>query len=601
MLVRLAVFSYSHSCFVSDCSITKRDRPISPKLQHQPPTESQTSSAAPNRRRRTWVDAKPPRSQVPAISEKTAVPHTASSIISPEHHHKMSLSDMSHYTSVFRANPADDHKNKVTKRNRHPVSCVACRSRKLKCDRKQPCGTCIKRGDGDSCRFTPAGGNGSSPSGSGQLPRQEVQLRLQRLEEMVQGLITSEGGSEPSTFGVTNSTEADEQIAAYVQVTPESSVLSSSVPRNRDAQETAYHGATYWAAFLEHIHDIKTCLEEAERESHIPPSAVSNPSSTNGSPDLVFGGVEALTIQDVLASLPSKHDMDVMVATYFNAKFSAIPFLHVHQFRRQYEAFYENPQETSFLWISILFSVLCSASVIVSAKRSVATMGLAFEVPSFYMARSVQCLIAGDYLKAKPFAIEAALLYAHSKNIMQNDSDPTIWSLFGLVTRLAQRRGYHRDPDHLLKQLTPFEGEMRRRTWYFIETFDLLFSFQLGMPAIVHEGECDTRGPSNIPDDDFDEDILRLPPSRPSNDPSPMLYYGSKSRLCRILRKVIRHALATTQPPYSQTCALNDALNTWYYELPPCMRIRPIRLTSFTDPNYTIMHRLMLELVCCVR
>src|SRR4051794_25492658 len=109
------------------------------------------------------------------------------------------MADMKAYTTVFRLKPsgADPHKDKVHKRNRPPLSCLACRARKQKCDRAQPCGSCVRRGSEATCSYAPsppagarvsAGGAGSSGAAA-RGGRQEAQERLQRLEEMVHQLL----------------------------------------------------------------------------------------------------------------------------------------------------------------------------------------------------------------------------------------------------------------------------------------------------------------------------------------------------------------------------------------------------------------------------
>ncbi|PTB69663.1 hypothetical protein BBK36DRAFT_1156231 [Trichoderma citrinoviride] len=115
----------------------------------------------------------------------------------------------------------------------------------------------------------------------------------------------------------------------------------------------------------------------------------------------------------------------------------------------------------------------------------------------------------------------------------------------------------------------------------------------------MQDDACDVRPPTNLLDDDFDEDCASLPPPRPPTDPHPILAYICKSHLCAVMRRVVRHVLAVVGPPapYAETLALNRELHEWHDSVPACLRIRAIRDTAFTDPNYTIMHRLMLELM----
>ncbi|KAJ0158103.1 putative transcriptional regulatory protein C1F7.11c [Colletotrichum tanaceti] len=537
-----------------------------------------------------------------------------------------SYSDIAQFTSVFRAQSLSDQRHRVAKRNRQPVSCLACRARKLRCDRASPCGACAKRGDGDACKFGVAvsgnGGNGNEsdsgrdshaaavPSSSGRHhgahgasgeavgegllhQRPELQQRIQKLEGMVQDLVR---------MGLSSSQARDRTAPGPTKhptvPTPTNSEPGSSghspAPLPPDGQD-AYYGATHWTALLQHIREIQTALEPDPTVLPEPPEG----GACSIGPDFLFGAVVAVSLPEVLSSLPPRQDLDKLLSVYFHARFSAAPFIHVGRFQREYEAFWKKPEGASFLWISILFSIISSAAIIVHGKGSAETLGLnrRLKEPAAYTGRAVQCLLKGDYLAAGTYSVEATILVAYTRVMGSKDMDPTLSNMFGVATRLAQRRGYHLDPKHLSTSISPFEAEMRRRAWFYCETFDLLLSFQLGMPAIVHEGDGDARGPENHPDEDFDEDTVTMPPPRPPTDPTPMLYYCWKSKLCHILRRVIRHALSPAQPAYAETCALNDALYTWHDELPATMRVRPIRATGFTEQNYTVMQRLMLELM----
>jgi Fungal specific transcription factor domain len=198
--------------------------------------------------------------------------------------------------------------------------------------------------------------------------------------------------------------------------------------------------------------------------------------------------------------------------------------------------------------------------------------------------RAGQALITGKYHKARPYSVEAVLLYAQCKYLQKEDPDADAWNIMGISARLAMRMGYHRDPRHFAS-ISPFEGEMRRRTFFIVETLDLLLSFQAGLPAVIHEEECDTEPPSNLFDEDFDEDCKILPSSRPPTDPTPMLYFWCKSRFAKLLKRVIRHALSVRS--YEETMKLDSELHEMHSEVPPSLQIRPLSL-SFTDHSHGI-------------
>lgn len=473
----------------------------------------------------------------------------------------MSDRSISRYTSVFRAS----ERNRI-RRNRTTVSCLACQRRKSKCDRQHPCGSCEKRNEGDTCSFA---SSSTSEVNGGSVGRKEVQQKLNRLEEMIRTM-----ADKPSKPNGTSS--AGGLLHAAEEVSQ------------------SYHGATSWTSLVDNIRDIQDLLAQDDDDLRPAQSQDTN----NPAVDIFFGGVSTITMQEVLDSLPSKGDCDRVVSAYFNAKFQAVPFLHTISFQRRYEAFWANPSSAGFLWISVLFSVLSAGAWVARAKEGIDSSVLqTVEDRKYYLRRSAQCLITGQYLKDRAGSVEALLMHAHARYVQRVDADPIIWALYGLVVRLAQRQGYHRDPAKVAASITPFEAEMRRRVWFMIQSADLLHSFQHGMPPVVYEEVCDVGHPTNLLDTDFDEDTAVLPEPRSIQDPTPILAYHFKSRLCRILRRIMRHALSVKLSPFTETMALNAQLDQWYAELPACLRIRSIRSTSFTDPSYTIMHRLMLELM----
>ena len=203
--------------------------------------------------------------------------------------------------------------------------------------------------------------------------------------------------------------------------------------------------------------------------------------------------------------------------------------------------------------------------------------------------------MTGNYLKGKLYSVESVLLYGVCKYIQRDEHDTDAWMTIGMSTRLAMKMGYHRDPRNLAN-ISPFEGEMRRRTFFILEAFDLLLSFQAGLPAMIQEEECDTDPPGNLFDTDFDEDCKAIPPSRPPTDSTPMLYYRYKSRLARIFRRIYRHAVSLKPSPYEETMKLDAEIDKAHEDVPPSLKMKPMAL-SFTDQPYMILNRLYSDLV----
>lgn len=509
-------------------------------------------------------------------------------------------------TTVFRAQPTEGAQRKIQKRNRPPVSCLLCRTRKVKCDRQQPCERCIKSGEANFCEYAPRAARKPRGTEPRTLPearskpetasRPVLQVRLQKLEEMVNGLVSTgaysadHSLSTPSSSDQRNETDSRSDLSSPPSLsTPGLSVHASSRPG-----EGGYIGNTHWASILESIHDIQGILDS---ELDIPATPSPPPSNHNWSvdcQDLIYGKGEMITHEQAVARLPPQHETDHLILLYFRHRFTTAPYIHTTKFQKEYDSFWRDPTSVSLLWISCLASILWIATSIALQKGE---SGLVDGPrPQQLAVLAVDCLISGDYLSAQPYSIEALLLHGFTEMRRKHLIDSSLWAKFGLTARLAQRMGYHRDPKYL-SNVTPFEGEIRRRAWFFIEVFDVMFSFQQGVPPIIRDDECDTESPSNLYDSDFDENMMILPPARPPTEPTSTLYLCIKSKLCRILRRVLRLSLSIHPPQYEDVLKLNDELHHYHNQVPPALQIKPIRSYSFTDQTYDIMHRLMLEMM----
>lgn len=75
--------------------------------------------------------------------------------------------------------------------------------------------------------------------------------------------------------------------------------------------------------------------------------------------------------------------------------------------------------------------------------------------------------------------------------LRRNDDARIIWTLTGLVVRMAQTLGLHRDGSHF--KLTPFEVEMRRRFWWQVMILDMRASEDHGCDPSIVESQFDTK------------------------------------------------------------------------------------------------------------
>lgn len=96
--------------------------------------------------------------------------------------------------------------------------------------------------------------------------------------------------------------------------------------------------------------------------------------------------------------------------------------------------------------------------------------------------------------------------------VRRHDDTRFVWTLTGLLIRLAQSLGLHRDGKQF--GLTPYEIELRRRLWWQIVHLDLRASEDHGSDPTILDQSFDTMFPLNINDDDIDPSMTEMPKER---------------------------------------------------------------------------------------
>jgi hypothetical protein len=215
--------------------------------------------------------------------------------------------------------------------------------------------------------------------------------------------------------------------------------------------------------------------------------------------------------------------------------------------------------------------------------------GKSIDMAGSFRNYAAQCLTLADYTKSHPFLIEALVFHLNADFAQARDQDISIWVMTGVVARLAMRSGYHRD-SKMYPNITPFQGEMRRRVWTFVRQADLLFSFRVGLPSMIRSTDSDTELPRNLYDDDFDEDSKELPPSRQLSEPTTISYLITKGRLTYAFGRVVEQSSAISSAPYEKVMEIDADLRQARDLIPDHLQIRPMEECQ-ADPVSLIMSR----------
>ncbi|KAM3483916.1 hypothetical protein MY8738_002670 [Beauveria namnaoensis] len=512
-------------------------------------------------------------------------------------------------SSTGARSPEDSFKV-VRKRNRVPLSCYPCRTRK-KCDRKHPCSNCTKRegNDTSSCTYAAPASQKKSPS-QADLSPDDMQNRIDRLENLVLSLMHT-GGSDPSsavaaargqsvsqtTIDSTPSAKMEQDDGTNVgdEGSDDEDGLTASLGMlkvDADKGKSMYIGHEHWHSILADISDVKNyfTLHRKELENSYERVKNSKPAAAREGPTLLLGAQPASEIE-LRTSLPQRTHVLALCSRYFNSMDNAVSVIHGPTFLQQLRTHWQDPNKTPIMWLGLLYSVLSLAMLSYNkvGDEPPEWRNKSLALADEYRLRTVQCLIKGDYTKPVDYTVETLLLYVLGEYSTRWDADLGLWLIVSMITRIAIRQGYHRDAKWF-PSLSPFQAEMRRRTWALIRMSDIVFSHQVSLPSMINERDCDAQLPNNLFDDDFHQTIKELPPSRPLSEPTPISYMIAKAKLCFELGNILQ---ATNRlgkgMPYDETLRFDAKLRQVMQELPPHLKLTP--LEGSNDPVTLIVAR----------
>ncbi|KAK6864587.1 Trichosetin synthetase PKS-NRPS1 [Apiospora arundinis] len=350
-------------------------------------------------------------------------------------------------------------------------------------------------------------------------------------------------------------------------------------PRDLDSgslslQSSTWVNSNHWSVLVDGISDGR----ESQPASSDTPVGSDNSASPSSPGPKLFYSCPPATRAEIIAALPPRRTSDRLVSSFFNfLDTAAAAIVHSREFLIMYKRLWNDPPSVPITWISILFSVFCIATRFQHAMEfhkdhSIKVKGkLSTETTSNYREKAVQALMLGQYTKGGPYVIEALLLYFTSEHFTNIDAQIESWLILSVTVNIAMRQGYHRDPRHF-PQLSPYQGEMRRRVWATLYQVDLSISVQMGLPKLIRDNVSDTQLPGNYAENDFDPSTTQLPMPRPDTEMTPLLYTISKTRLVRVIGMIMEHVTEVQTPSYEDVIRIDAMLDEVYANMPEVFR-----------------------------
>ena len=196
-----------------------------------------------------------------------------------------------------------------------------------------------------------------------------------------------------------------------------------------------------------------------------------------------------------------------------------------------------------------------------------------------------QSLARADFLQSDEYIVlQAFVIFLIC--LRRNDDARVIWTLTGLVVRMAQTLGIHRDGSHF--DLPAFDIEMRRRLWWQICILDSRASEDHGCDPTINDHNFDTQMPLNVNDTDLSPDMKELPEAK----------IGCTEMTFGLIRFEITSVLRRIQyvPPGPKRCtrffseATVERKEQWIRECHARLEERYLQNTDMSVPLYWVSY-----------
>ncbi|KKK24816.1 hypothetical protein AOCH_000267, partial [Aspergillus ochraceoroseus] len=468
---------------------------------------------------------------------------------------------------------------KPARRSRVPLSCDPCRTRKLKCNREQPCQNCVTRNEAINCRYR--GSKVATPPVSHPQDQGDpMQQRIDHLEDLVKRLITQQ--QELPAYDLSQGLDTipprtEAMPTPVVSEIPSGPGLTGSTPHTTiiDGVHSVYKGSDDWHDVLREINELKKVWGQTQDSPIDYDSPPSFSNIVDGS-SFLFGHVKPMERIEILATFPPKPEVDKLIRQFFDRKTLPITvpaILHEPTFMREYAEHWKEPSKTNIIWLGLLFSIL---GIVMLSYHQYGEPpeyeGLSESLFQLYRLRTAHCLLTGDIAKCLPYTLETLRFNATAELNRRDDNSRGLWIMTGVIVRAAINMGYHRDPGQS-SSITPVQAEYRRRVWLSIISMDDVASFLAGFPRMFPAIYSDTREPRNLHDWELSDESPVLPPSRPLTEPTETTYLIVKGRLFRALGRVPDLQNTPNATSYHTVLEIDKALYNAYQDIPPHMKV----------------------------
>ncbi|KAF2705907.1 hypothetical protein K504DRAFT_387062 [Pleomassaria siparia CBS 279.74] len=370
-------------------------------------------------------------------------------------------------------------------------SCVACKRRKIRCNREEPCSYCTKLGL--QCAYP------NAKQSEKERCTDDVMSRLQRIELLLERL-----DAKASISGSTSAQSTGD--ATPLDHGPLEDTYNSHRTNNGklvlEEGDERFVSGSFWADLdATEEKDVRPVEPNISIPEYIP-SVIAN---VFPGPRNVFLRSET-EAKDLHQLHPSGGVLLSLWQVFVEGVDPVLKILHIPVTQRQLFWASQHLTEIPPAFESLMFAIYFAA--VTTVQRPTCCLDLFQEDRQTLLRRyrlGVEEALAKANFMSRPnvTTIQALTMFLICARVSTDKG--YIWSMVGLLIRLAMKLGLHRDPAEL--RISPFMSEMRRRLWWQIYVLDIRTAEDSDMDPFICDHIYNTHFPTNINDADLDTDM----------------------------------------------------------------------------------------------
>ncbi|KAF3077537.1 Transcription factor vrtR1 [Trichoderma lentiforme] len=434
--------------------------------------------------------------------------------------------------------PAPPLQESVTQiSSRGTRSCEGCYQRKIRCDRGVPCSNCSRHGM--TCVYP------TRDPDTAQKPctLRDVSNRLERLESLLSLLVERTGvltGLEADVGSNRGRGRAEPEITTQPRPISDN---ANTIRTSRQQPSDRPLDKSTWELLMNNS-NIEPLLQEDRNKPTQPPGLEATPShfqvNTASHPRLhtQLGASAPLDRDsDLLDVYPDAQLALRLWNVYVRSVDPVLKILHIPTIQSAVVATILDARSAQPSMVALTFAIYYAAVTALCHHDCDEPVDLSWEKPvllKHYQTALDRLLVTPDFMKRPDVTgLQALAIYVTCSRA--NELGRPVWVLNGLVIRLAQSIGLHRDGAFL--KLSLFESEMRLRLWWHLCVLESRASEDQGFQPTVDITNTGLRLPLNVNDDQIYPDMTHFPAE--SRGWTEMSFFLIQIDACRVIHPIL--------------------------------------------------------------